>query len=71
MTALRDKYEYRAETISKILLAPNGYGNEQLMADLNKRGEDGWELITFSAVPQGNQLHINFIWKRKIVETLQ
>lgn len=71
-TAMRDQYEYLVETITKVILAGMPYTNEQMQTDLNKRGADGWELITLQVMPSGqNQVYVQYLWKRKIVETLQ
>lgn len=71
-TAMRDQYEYLVETITKVILAGMPYTNEQMQTDLNKRGADGWELITLQVMPSGqNQVYVQYLWKRKIVETLK
>ena len=68
-----DRFEYLVETKKKIaLLGGAPYDEEQMQADLNDRGLEGWELVTMGgAAMVGNMLHIQFIFKRKIVETQQ
>ena len=69
---MSDCFEYLVETVHKVVLAGVPYTNEQMQADLNKRGAEGWELVTLQAMPSGNgQIWVQYLWKRKIVETLQ
>ena len=71
MIGLHDKFDYLVETVQKVVLAGVPYTNEQMQSDLNKRGAEGWELITLQAMPNGAQIWVQYLWKRKIVETQQ
>ena len=67
-----DRFEYFVETKKKLVLGNVPYSEEDMQADFNKRGIDGWELVTMGgAAMVGNMLHVQFIFKRKIEETQQ
>lgn len=68
-----DKWEYFCDTKKKLMLAPSmAYTEDEMQADMNKRGADGWELVMVGgAMMVGQTLHLQMIWKRKVVETRQ
>lgn len=71
--AMRDKYEYDSDTIKKTILAGvEPYPMAQMLADLNRRGQAGWELVMISSaqIPPNHFLSQS-IWKRKIVGPVQ
>lgn len=67
----RAGFEYKVENQRKLMLSPTSYTEEDMVADLNKHGAEGWELVKTEGAMLGNTLNIQSIWKRRIVETRQ
>jgi hypothetical protein len=69
---MTDRFEYLITTKKRLNLGTAIYSEGEMQNDLNKFGLDGWELVTMGgAAMVGNMLHVQFIFKRKIVETQQ
>jgi hypothetical protein len=69
---MADHFEYLVDTKKKLMLGASAYSEKDMEDDFNKRGLEGWELVTMGGATMiGNILHIQFIWKRKIEETQQ
>ena len=68
---MTERYEYKVETKKRLMLAGQQYSEEAMCADLNEFGKDGWELCMIASAAAGSMMHVQFILKRKIVETMQ
>lgn len=68
---LHDKFEYLVETTQRRMLVGQTYTNENMQDDLNKRGQEGWELVTTAGGTVEGVHYMQCIWKRKILETKQ
>lgn len=64
-----DCYEYWVETQQRTTLAGQVYTNDDMMKDLNKRGADGWELVSCMGGNVSATQHLmQFVWKRRVSE---
>ncbi len=66
-----NQYEYWCETVKKLQMVAAGYTEQQMQEDFNKRGLEGWELVTIQVAPVNGMVLIQHIWKRKKQRTIQ
>lgn len=61
-----DRFEYLCEAFSKPIEQASAVTMQTMMAELNKMGADGWELVQQSARAMGDQEWVWRTWKRKV-----
>lgn len=66
-----DQFEYWCETVKKLQMVAANYTERQMQDDFNKRGAEGWELVTIQVAPVNGMVLIQHIWKRKKQRTIQ